>query len=47
MIYGIIAIYIGMCAFVCLFDKWKRDAQKGGACDFSGQGRDEWKEEKK
>ena len=44
MLYGAIAIFIGVCAFVCWFDNAKREAQKNGVCDFSGQGRDGWKE---
>ena len=36
-------VFLSACLFVCWLDKGKKDTQKDGVCDFSGQGRDEWK----
>lgn len=38
-----IGVLLAACFFVCWLDKGKRDTQRDGVCDFSGQGRDDWK----
>lgn len=38
-----IGVFFAAYLFVLWLDKGKRDTQRDGVCDFSGQGRDDWK----